>query len=404
MGLTAFAALATGFSLYHRLFYLLGILIVLSFIWNWISLRWLTVTVERRAKRVRVGDRIHDLITVTNESVLPKPVIEVEDVTDLPGYSNAMAMGFFTKGSNSWTSDGPARKRGVYSFGPVRVSNTDAFGLFQRDMSFGSKQDLVVYPKLFDVPGFSFPAAHLSGEGSSRKRTHDLTPHAASVREYAFGDSMSRVHWNSTAKMGRLMSKDFDMGHSSDVWVIIDLSRDTQAGDLDESTDEYAVSIGASLAKKHLDAQLPVGLIAYGDRRYFLSADTGAGQQERIMEFLAMSKAEGAVPLDQALVREEELWGYNSSLIVITASHLGDWVSALRELTRRRSRAAVALLDARSFGGAYDTLEVVPDLYSAGIPPYVVSQGDDIRLSLSRVYTTPSLQVSEELITAGAAT
>ena len=169
------------------------------------------MTVERRAKRVRVGDRIHDLITVTNESVLPKPVIEVEDVTDLPGYSNAMAMGFFTKGSNSWTSDGPARKRGVYSFGPVRVSNTDAFGLFQRDMSFGSKQDLVVYPKLFDVPGFSFPAAHLSGEGSSRKRTHDLTPHAASVREYAFGDSMSRVHWNSTAKMGRLMSKDFDM-------------------------------------------------------------------------------------------------------------------------------------------------------------------------------------------------
>ena len=122
------------------------------------------------------------------------------------------------------------------------------------------------------------------------------------------------------------------------------------------------------------------------------------------MEFLAMSKAEGSVPLDQALAREEELWGYNSSLIVITASHLGDWVSALRELTRRRSRAAVALLDARSFGGAYDTLEVVPDLYSAGIPPYVVSQGDDIRLSLSRVYTTPSLQVSEELITAGAAT
>ena len=400
MGLTAFAALSTGFSLYHRLFYLLGILIAFSFLWNWLSLRWLTVAIERGAKRARVGDRIRDRITVTNESILPKPVIEVEDVTDMPGYSNATAMGFFTKGSHSWTGDAPARKRGVYSFGPVRVSNTDAFGLFQRDMTIGGKQDLVVYPRLFDVPGFTFPAAHLSGEGSSRKRTHDLTPHAASVREYSFGDSISRVHWNSTAKMGRLMSKDFDLGHSSDVWIIIDLSRDTQAGYLDESTDEYAVSIGASLAKKHLDAQLPVGLIAYGDRRYFLSADTGAGQQERIMEFLAMSKAEGTLALHEVLAREEGLWGYNSSLVIITASHVSEWVSALRELTRRRSRAAVALLDARSFGGAYDTLEVVPDLYSAGIPPYVVSLGGDVPLSLSRVYKTAGLQASDELMAA----
>ena len=398
MGFTAFAALATGFSLYHRLFYLFGILTILSFIWNWFSLRWLQVSVERGARRVRVGDQIEDRITVTNRSVFPKPVLEIEDVTDLPGYSNTVALGFFTRGSQSWTSRAPARKRGVYGLGPVRVSATDTFGLFQRDLSFGHKEYLVVYPRLFDVPSFAVPASHQSGEGSSRKRTHDLTPHAASVREYASGDSISRVHWNSTAHMGKLMSKDFDLGHSSDVWMFVDLSIDSQAGELDESTDEYAVSIGGSLAKKYLDAHLPVGLVAYGDRRYFLSADTGAGQQERIMEFLALSKAEGTVPLEDVLPREENLWGYNSTLIVITASHSTEWVSALSELTRRKSRVGVILLDAHSFGGVYDTLRVVPELHSVGIAPYVVKKGDTIPLSLSGVYTTAGIKISGEII------
>ena len=397
MGLTAFAALATGFPLYHRLFYLFGLVLILSFVWNWVSLRSLDVSAERRSRRVRVGDNVDDRITVRNLSVLPKPVLEVEDITDLPGYSTGMAVGFFSQGSHSWRTETPARKRGVYTLGPVRVSNTDPLGLFSRQRLFGGTDSLVVYPRIFDVPGFAIPGSYLSGEGSSRKRTHDLTPHAASVREYSSGDSISRIHWNSTAKMGRLMSKDFDLGRSSDVWLIVDLCRDFQAGELDESTDEYAVSIAASLAKRYLEGQLPLGLIAYGDRRYFLSADSGAGQFDRVMEFLAMSKAEGTVPLEDALPREEELWGYNSSLIVITASHDPQWVTALRELTRRRSSVAVILLDARSFGGIYDTLDVVPELYTVGIPPHVVRRGDNIPMALSKVYTSPGLAVAEHL-------
>ncbi len=44
------------------------------------------------------------------------------------------------------------------------------------------------------------------------------------------------------------MSKEFDLGLSSDVWLLVDLHRDVQAGELEDSTDEYAVSIAASLA------------------------------------------------------------------------------------------------------------------------------------------------------------
>jgi len=389
---TLFTGMATGFGLFFRLIYILGLTVVLGFIWNWINLRGMEVTVDRRSKRVRVGDEIEERISIRNLSSLPKPVLEVEDLTDMPGYTNGMAISLSTTGFRSWLSTARARKRGVYTMGPVRVSNTDAFGMFRRERNFGGTDTLVVYPQTHDIPGFTIPSAYLSGESSARRRSHDLTPHAASVREYASGDSISRVHWNSTARMGKLMSKEFDLGSSSDVWLLVDLHRDVQAGELDESTDEYAVSIAASLARKYLDAQLPAGLVAYGDQRYMLQAETGAGQFDRIMEFLAMSKAEGDTPLEQLLPREEQLWGYHSSLVIITSSHHFEWVSALKELSRRRVRIGVIMLDSQSFGGMFDSMAVVPVLFYAGISPYVVRQGDSIPVALSRTYTMPEVE------------
>ena len=396
MAISIFTGLSTGFGLFYRLLYILALTTVFSLVWNWLSLRWLDVRAERRTSRVRVGDSVEERITVRNLNAIPKPVLEIEDLTDLPGYSSGMAITLASKGFRSWRTLTPARKRGVYTMGPVRVTNTDAFGLFRRERLFGGTAPLIVYPRTFDVPGFAIPAAYLSGETSTRKRSHNLTPHAGSVRDYASGDSISRVHWNSTARLGKLMSKEFDLGQSSDVWLFVDLHRDVQAGELEESTDEYAVSIAASLGRKYLAAGLPVGFVAYGEQRHFLAPDTGMGQFDRLMESLALSKAEGDTPLGQALPLEEALWGYHSSLVVITASNRPDWTVAIRELTRRRVKVAVVLLDGASFGGFLNTLDVVPDLYDAATAPYVVRQGDDIPAALSHTFTVPEVEEATE--------
>ena len=397
IGVALITGASTGFGLFYRLAYILAITLALSFIWNWYSLRSLEITVERRSRRVRVGDDVEERITVRNHSALPKPTLEVEDLTDLPAYSSGMAVSLTTRGFRSWRTMTPARKRGVYTIGPVRVSNTDAFGIFRRDQYFGGTSTLTVLPRTHDIPEFHVPAADLSGDSSMRKRTHNLTPHASSVRDYAFGDSISRVHWATTARMGKLMSKVFDLGQSSDVWVLVDLHRDVQAGELEESTDEYAVSIAASLVRKYIGLGLPVGLLAQGDERYFLEADTGTGQFDRSLEFLAMSKAEGTVPLEVMLPQEEQLWGYNSTVIIVTPSNRVDWVTAARELIRRRVRVAAILLDGLSFGGYFNTLDVVPHLYLAGVAPYVVSKGDDIPVALSQLYESPDISVGDDI-------
>ena len=394
--ITLFTGLATGFGLFYRLIYILGLTAILAFLWNWLSILGLEVSVERRTKRARVGDDIEERITVWNRSSWPKSTLEVEDVTDMPGFSNGRVVSLSTKGFRSFRTLSPARKRGLYKLGPVRISNTDAFGLFRRDRLFGGQDEVVVFPRTYDLADFELPQGYLTGESTARRRSHDLTPHAASVREYAYGDSLSRIHWQSTARTGRLMSKEFELGMASDVWVLVDLHRDVQAGELDESTDEYAVSIAASLAQKYIQGQLPVGLLAYGDERYLLPADTGMGQYERIMEYLAMSKSEGTLPLADVLSSEEQLWGTHSSLVIITSSHRLDWTAAARELMRRRVRIAVVLIDGQSFGGLFETLSVVPELYDAGIAPFVVRMGDDIPVALSRPYTVDLAAEAEE--------
>ena len=393
IAVTVFTGMATGFALFYRLIYVMALTAVLAFIWNWLTMLGLDVAIERRTRRVRVGDNIEERLVVRNNSRLAKPTLEVEDVTDMPGYSNGMALSLSGNSFRSWLARAPARKRGAYTLGPVRVSNSDVFGLFRREREFGGQEDLLVYPRIYDLPEFQIPSAYISGDSSAHRRSHNLTPHAASVREYTFGDSFSRIHWASTARTGRLMSKEFDLGLSSDVWMIVDLHRDVQAGELEESTDEYAVSIAASLARKYERAQMPVGLVAYGDSRYVLPADTGSGQYERIMEYLARSKAEGSLPLEDVLVREEQLWGTQSALVIITSSHREGWAVAVRELVRRRIRVAAILVDGQSFGGMFETMSIVPALYDAAVDPYVVRMGDDIPLALAHTYTVTTSDV-----------
>ena len=385
--LSGLTGMATGFGLFYRVLYVLGLTVALSYFWNWLSVAGLEVAVNRWTSRVRVGEHVEEEFTVRNHSALSKQSLEIEDITDLPGVIIATAIGLDAKGFARWDVKTVAHKRGVYTMGPVRVSHTDPFGLFRRERRFAGTDEVVVYPRVHELSEFEIPAAYLAGEATALIRTQNISPQASTVRDYAFGDSLSRIHWKSTAKLGKLMSKEFDLGRAGEVWFVLDLHRDFQEGELAETTDEYAVSVAASLAKRYLQAQLPVGLIGYGERRHMLQAETGAGQFERIMDSLALSRAEGVTPLASVLATEEPLWTHRSSLIVITASPEPEWVYGLRELAKRGVRAAAVLIDGPSFGAEFDSLTLLDQLLASGIQVYVVRQGDNIPDALRRPHS-----------------
>ena len=262
--------------------------------------------------------------------------------------------------------------------GPLRVSSSDALGLFEREIYFGEVSEITVYPKIHNLRGFNLPSNSIAGDSSVTKRTQILTPHAASVRDYAFGDSISRVHWNTTARQGKLMSKEFDMGMSNEIWIFLDLQESVQHGYMDEGTDEWVVSIAASLAQKFSNSNIPTGLVAYGDKRHFLNASRGQGHFENILETMAAAKSEGKTPLFDVIANEEALWTNQNSLIVVTPSLSSSWARAIGAISSKRVNTTVILLDSQTFGANSDSSETIRALLQSGIPTHIVRKGDDL--------------------------
>ena len=103
---------------------------------------------------------------------------------------------------------------------------------------------------------------------------------AASVRDYAHGDSMRHIHWPSTAHRSQLMVKELELEPSGDVWIVLNLHDAVQRGDGRDGTLEYAIILAASMAAEMVSGRerRAVGLLtASGDEVVALAAAAGPG-------------------------------------------------------------------------------------------------------------------------------
>ena len=375
-------AAVSDYWLFQRAAYLIGGLVPLSFIWARAHLRGLDLTVERAADRLQVGQRAEARVRLSNPSVLTKLWLEVEDLTDMPAAAARTVITLPAHSWRNWKVSVLCTRRGVFSAGPVRVTTGDPFGLFRFSRSYGKSHSLLVLPEPVELPYFRAPSAQLPGEGRVRRRTHYVTPNAAGVREYQPGDSYNRIHWRSTARLNRLMVKTFEMDPTSNIWVLLDLHAAVQVGEGDESSEEYGVRAAASLANHFLQANRMLGLLAYGRETVILEPARGSHQYSRVLEALALARAEGAVPLARVLEAEGQRFGRHSTLIVITPSANEEWVVAMQSLVQQGGRAAVALLEPSSFGAAESALLPFSTLVASDILTYLVRCGDDLSLAL----------------------
>jgi uncharacterized protein (DUF58 family) len=378
-------AFATGFWLLFRLAYVLLAVLPVAYFWSRFNISRLGVSVERLVDRAQVGQYAEERITIENPSLFPRIWLEVEDPSTLPGRHQGRVITLGGKTRRTWRSRTLLTRRGVYPIGPLTVSSGDPFGLFRVSRTYGTPASIIVYPGFIDLPHFTVPPANLPGEGRFRKRTHYVTPNAAGVRDYEYGDSLSRIDWKSTARQGKLMVKMFELDPASDIWIVMDLQASVQAGSGDESTEEYAVKIAASVARFFLNANRNVGFMAYGERLDIIEAERGGPQMTHILEALAMSRAMSTVPIGDLLNVEGRHFGRHTTLVVITPSTDQSWVLSLLALTQRGVKVAVVLLEASTFGGRENALQIVGSLAAADIWTYLVKQGDDLSNTLAPV-------------------
>jgi len=398
------ATIATSGLLYFRLLYMWGILFVGSALWSAFSLRGLELRRSARSLRAQVGQVFEERYEIRNLSRLPHLWLEVTDESTLLGSRGSQVLTLIdSRLGRSYLARTRLRKRGVFALGPTRLSSGDLFGLFPVKRSFPAQMTLIVHPKLVEVPSFPNPPGLLSGGDALRRRTPHVTPNAAGVRDYAPGDPLNRIHWASTARRDRFMVKEFELDPLADVWIFYDASQEVQANlpepevgdeksdfwlrDVDvpmlPSTEEYGVSIAASLARYFLQADRAVGLVAVGQDLVSLAPDRGLRQLGKILDALAMLRAEGNLPLQGLLEVQAPHLTQGASAIMVTASTNSELAIIADNLSRQGIRPVAVLIDPASFGAEGSNDELVQRFKLLGFPVRQVKEGDNLSIALA---------------------
>ena len=349
------AAFATGLPFLFFVLYL-GILVVGgSYVLTRLGLADLEAGYAVNQLSGRVGDTLRLTYTLRNVGRLAKPWLEVHNPTDLPGGLTGRALSVGSRGERSWVAKTPLTRRGHYRIEPLQIRTGDPFGLFEASASVGAGLSLIVYPRVERLPLWRLPAANIEGSHAAPERTLQTTPLATTVRPYAPGDGMNRIHWRSTARHGEIQVKEFDLEQTSDAWIFLDLDRAVQAGRGDDSTVEVAVCAAASIADRALLENRAVGLTVSGHRTAVLPPDRGGRQHLKVMQLLAAVEADGTAPLAETLIAGLPRLRRGMTAVIVTPSRDRTWVRAVGTLRNRGVACVVVAVDAESFATAERT-------------------------------------------------
>jgi uncharacterized protein (DUF58 family) len=399
--------LATSRPAFFTIFYVVALVLGVTFFWSRLALSRVQLVRQTRARRAQVGSILSETFTLRNRGIVRNMWLEVDDDSDLPGHhASHIVSNLSAKGEYIWKIRTYCCERGRFRLGPITLTSGDPFGLFRIKYHLPNTSNVIVYPKTVVLRSFPLPIGMLPGGDALRRRTHYITTNAAGVRDYAPGDPFNRIHWKSTARKDRLIVKEFELDPLADVWILLDLWSGTHYGDrqapevnLDEidvlrkhavpqftlppSTEEYAVCAAASIAQFFLRRDRTLGFMAIGQRREVMQADRGERQLEKILETLAVLRAQGPVPFEELLYRETPALPRGSTLILISPSPAPRWAQVARHLKRSGVYVSAVVLDVKSFGGPPGTEDVIAELAASGIPISVIRNGDQLEEVLS---------------------
>ncbi len=391
------AAQGTGIELFFHLSYLLVGIVLIAYLWAWLNLRGLSIRREVFTHRAQVGDVVRERVTLVNHWFLPKLWIEVIDRSNLPDHGAGFVAYLPGYEQRRQVIRTPCTMRGKFRLGPVTLASSDLLGLFRLQRDIPGDNEILVYPRAVPLPGFVLPGAELPGGQDLRRRAYHVTPNVAAIRDYQPGDSFNRIHWRSTARLGRLIVKEFELDPTAEVYVALDMHEYVQQAwwpaegtsgrrgqRTAESTEEYAVHAAASIARHALDQNRAVGLIAWGQRREVIPPEREARQLYKILEALAELRAYGSTSLAEVLSAESARFGRNCTLVVITPSLDERWVTGVQHLIYRGVRVVAVLIDAQSFGGVRSNEPVRARLAELRVPAYTWKRGQPLAAALAQ--------------------
>jgi uncharacterized protein (DUF58 family) len=251
-----------------------------AMLWTRYALR--RVTYERiiPEDHAFTGERVAVTLRITNRKWLPLPWIEVRDHLpevlvdaaagdDIRQIGQTGAVGFEWRTSIgsyqrvSRTVELHCAARGIYQLGPATLRSGDAFGLFTDDRDLPRRSQVIVYPRTVALPDLALPARRPYGDQPRGLRIFEDPTRVAGIRDYRPGDSLRRIDWNATARLGKLQSRVYDPTSSQHLLLCLNTQTMIPAwsGYIADLL-ERSITVAASIARDAYDRRYSIGLLA----------------------------------------------------------------------------------------------------------------------------------------------
>jgi len=316
------------------------------------------------ANRVFFGDEVQLEIEVANRKPLPLPWIQIDDeipseVTLLKGRTsssyepgrvflrNLLSLGWYHKVKRLY----PMRclQRGCFAFGPTHIRSGDLFGVFNREMEIHRVNYLMVYPKIVPLEKLGIPSNQPIGDIRTRRHIFEDPILTLGVREYHYGDSLKRIHWKTTARLGQLQTKVFEPTTTTDMGVFLDVRtiKPTFWGSVPELL-ELGIMTAASISNHAMAAGCRVGLYVNQRKRFpdepiSIPPSQHADQLLHILEALAQILPSETMPIARLVQNESRNFAWGSTMVVITAMPTDALFSTLVKM-KRGGRSVVLIM------------------------------------------------------------
>jgi uncharacterized protein (DUF58 family) len=311
-----------------------------------------------------VGERLPVALRITNRKPLPLPWVEARDNFPEPMVAGDEGLGRSHVGidalSLEWRTAAGAYERvsrelslacparGIYRLGPVTVRSGDPFGLFPIERTDDRRTSVVVYPRTVDLGDLLLPWRRPLGEAPRGLPVFEDPARVAGIRDYRPGDSLRRIDWSATARLGKMQSRVYAPTSSQQVLICLNTQTVVPAwsGYIPAHL-EHAIVVAASIARDAYERRYTVGLLANStvpdaDRSIRIAPGRRPEQFIRMLEALAVITPFVLEPLSAMLDREEHRLRIGTTVAVVTSLMTDELASTLLRL-RRRGHAVVVL-------------------------------------------------------------
>lgn len=347
--------------------------------------RNLTGSVDVPKKTINIGDKVKIGYLIRNSSKLTAPYIEIENtiIRKLSGSDSKKTI-ITLKPRDYYKHDEEVllKRRGYYELGDIEVIIKDVFGLYSIRKKISSKTSLLVYPKPVELSSFRIKSMEQLGDIAIEDKAFQDRSRVSSLRTFREGDSVKSIYWKMSAKMDKLIVKEFDNSADTRVTLVINNFKDIYENDINYRLEDKVADIGISIINYYINKNIHVNFLSQDVDKLLDIQGNQKMDIKHFFEAFAKFKANGVREFSAFLKERINAFNRNSTVIIITPE-LNKSIGSIGILlkTNNIEPIFIVVMDRENNIGTIDHI-VVQSLRDYYIPVYVLDYDTNIKEAL----------------------